>query len=137
MKRKSILLFLFFTFFYLLSVHFQSKWFDQEAVWYYSTPYAFAHSDECTKVEIKGDTLIQGLTCKALLLKDVVTCLMDCILPKSYFPIIATRYINYWWLIISKYCDVIYKHKTNLYENKNSDYFFYVFVSCGFSKRIP
>jgi len=70
MKNKSIFLFTFFTFFYLLSANCQSKWFDNEAVWYYSSPYAYIHSDACTKVVLNGDTLIQGLTCKELLIKD-------------------------------------------------------------------
>ena len=95
MKKKSIILFLLFSAFNIFTMHCQSKWFDPDAVWYYSTPYAYLHSEACTKAEVKGDTLIQGLTCKALLFKDTET---DRVLSTEYFHFRndSVLYYNYY-----------------------------------------
>jgi|GEM_PF-973014 len=95
MKKKSIILFLFFSAFNIFTIHCQSKWLDPEAVWYYSTPYAYIQSEACTKVEVKGDTLIQGLTCKALLFKNTET---DRVVSTEYlhFRNDSVLYYNYY-----------------------------------------
>lgn len=95
MRMKRTILFLFITAFYLLTVQSQSKWFAPEAVWYYSTPYAYLHSEACTKVEVKGDTLIQGFTCKALLFKNTET---DRVVSTEYlhFRNDSVLYYNYY-----------------------------------------
>jgi len=73
MKKKIYFLTLFLGVFCLFSANAQTEWFGQGSIWYYTTPYSYGQSESCTKVELTGDTLIKGVTCKVLTFTDSET----------------------------------------------------------------
>ena len=95
MRWKKYFLYLFSSAFCVFTGYSQTLWFGQDAAWYYSSPYQYMQSERCTKVELTGDTIIKGLTCKILSVQDgstsdlisteYVHCRKDSILYFNYY----------------------------------------------------